>query len=205
MHIASSVSTAILILALLAPGCAPSLRALPNPPPGTYRVPVDTTYRLAHRKFLLHVPPGYRADVPLPLVVVLHGAFSSGGQTEIETGFSDLADIERFLVVYPEGIGIFGLLQHWNAGHCCAKAADDGVDDVGFLAEVIATVRRKLSVDPGRTYMAGMSNGGMLATGSRPSGAATWRRLPSSAGPSEARSTETSGGVHRSRIGLFPS
>jgi hypothetical protein len=58
MPIASSVPTAILILALLATGCAPSLRALPNPPPGTYRVPVDTTYRLAHLKFLLHVPPG---------------------------------------------------------------------------------------------------------------------------------------------------
>jgi polyhydroxybutyrate depolymerase len=163
MSIASRVSTAILILAMLASGCAPSLRALPNPPQGTYRVPVETTYRLAHRKFLLHVPPGYREEVPWPLVVVLHGAFSSGGQTETETGFSDLADTGRFLVAYPEGIGIFGLLQHWNAGHCCAKAADDGVDDVGFLAEVIATVRRKLSVDPGRIYMAGMSNGGMRA------------------------------------------
>jgi polyhydroxybutyrate depolymerase len=157
------MSIPFLVLALLAAGCAPSLRGLPDPPPGTYRVPVDTTYWLAHRKFLLHVPPGYRADDPLPLVVVLHGAFSTGGQTETETGFSDLADAERFLVAYPEGIGILGLLQHWNAGHCCGKAADDGVDDVGFLAEVIAAVREKLSVDPGRIYMAGMSNGGMLA------------------------------------------
>lgn len=96
-------------------------------------------------------------------MVVLHGAFSAGRQTEIETGFSDLADRERFLVAYPEGIGLFGFLRHWNAGHCCAKAADDRVDDVGFLAEVIATTRRKVSVDSERIYMAGMSNGGMLA------------------------------------------
>jgi polyhydroxybutyrate depolymerase len=157
------MSIAFLIAALLTAGCAPSLRELPDQPPGTYRVPAGTTYWLAHRKFLLHVPPGYRADGPLPLVVVLHGAFSTGGQTETETGFSDLADAEGFLVAYPEGIGIFGLLQHWNAGHCCGKAATDGVDDVGFLAEVIAAVRKNLSVDPERIYMAGMSNGGMLA------------------------------------------
>ncbi len=163
MSIASRMAIAFLVLSLPAAGCAPSLRGFPNPPWGTYQVPVDTTYRLSHRKFLLHVPPGVRADAPLPLVVVLHGAFSTGEQTEAETGFSDLADTERFLVAYPEGIGILGLLQHWNAGHCCGKAADDRVDDVGFLAEVIAAIRGKLAVDPERVYMAGMSNGGMLA------------------------------------------
>jgi polyhydroxybutyrate depolymerase len=96
------------------------------------------------------------------LVVVLHGAFSTGQQTETETGFSALADSERFLVAYPEGIGIFGLFQHWNAGHCCGKAADDQIDDVAFIAEVIGVVRQKMAVDPSRIYMAGMSNGGML-------------------------------------------
>ena len=163
MSIPPRISIAFLILALPAAGCAPSLRGLPNPPPGTYRVHAHATYRLSDRTFLLHVPPGYRVETPLPLVVVLHGALSTGGLTEAETGFSDLADTEGFLVAYPEGIGILGLLQHWNAGHCCAKAAEDGVDDVGFLAEVISIVRGKLSVDPGRIYMAGMSNGGMLA------------------------------------------
>jgi polyhydroxybutyrate depolymerase len=88
--------------------------------------------------------------------------FSTGSQTESETGFSALADSERFLVAYPEGIGLFGLFQHWNAGHCCGKAADNQVDDISFVAEVIDTVRLKLAVDPARIYMAGMSNGGML-------------------------------------------
>lgn len=147
---------------LLLAGCLPSLPGTLEPPAGTYRVSTGITYHLAQRNFLLHVPPDYRADTPLPLVVVIHGAFSTGRQTESETGFSSLADKERFLVAYPEGIGLFGLLQHWNAGHCCGKAADDRIDDVGFLSEVIATVSKKLAVDPSRIYMAGMSNGGML-------------------------------------------
>jgi polyhydroxybutyrate depolymerase len=147
---------------LLLNGCQASLPAIPEPPAGTYRVSTDTTYNMSNRTFLVHVPPEYHPKTPLPLVVVVHGAFSTGSQTEIETGFSTLADSEHFLVAYPEGIGIFGLFQHWNAGHCCGKAADDQVDDVGFIAEVIRTVRRKLAVDPNRIYLAGMSNGGML-------------------------------------------
>lgn len=149
------------LLPLLA-GCLAGLPDVPDPPPGTYRVSCATTYKGSKRTFLLHVPPSYHASTALPLVVVLHGAFSTGRQTETETGFSELADREGFLVAYPEGIGLLGLLQHWNAGHCCGKAADDQVDDVGFLAEVIRSVRGKMAVDSGRIYMAGMSNGGML-------------------------------------------
>ena len=153
----------IISVLLLLTGCMSSLPRSLDPPSGTYSVATGITYRYSHRNFLLHVPSNHNANTPLPLVVVLHGAFSTGQQTEYETGFSALADKEQFLVAYPEGIGIFGLLQHWNAGHCCGRAADDQIDDIGYLAEVITTVRRNLAVDPARIYMAGMSNGAMLA------------------------------------------
>jgi len=152
----------LIALLQLLTGCHATLPEMAEPPAGSYRVSTSITYRLSDRTFLLHVPPNYNSKTPLPLVVVLHGAFNTGSQTESETGFSALADSERFLVAYPEGIGIFGFLQHWNAGHCCGKAADSNVDDVGFVAEVINTIRQKLAVDPTRIYMAGMSNGGML-------------------------------------------
>ena len=148
---------------LLLTGCLATLPEIAEPPAGSYRLSTSITYNLSDRTFLLHVPPYYTSKTPLPLVVVLHGAFSSGSQTESETGFSTLADSEHFLVAYPEGIGLFGLFQHWNAGHCCGKAADSQVDDISFVAEVINTVRQKLAVNPTRIYMAGMSNGGMLA------------------------------------------
>ncbi len=150
--------TALLVLN----GCFAALPETMPPPGGTYRVATSITYNIARRTYLLHVPPDYSPTIPLPLVVVLHGAFSTGKQTEMETGFSDLADSERFLVAYPEGIGIFGLLQHWNAGHCCGKAAYDQVDDIRFIDEVINSAQQKLAVDSTRIYMAGMSNGGML-------------------------------------------
>ncbi|MDJ0783336.1 MAG: PHB depolymerase family esterase [Desulfosarcinaceae bacterium] len=114
------------------------------------------------RSYRLHVPPGYRDGNRLPLVVVIHGAFDTAKGIERISGFSRLADRENFIVLYPEGIGIFGLLQHWNAGHCCGKAAADQIDDVGYLAAAIEEVIARLSVDRRRIYMVGFSNGGML-------------------------------------------
>lgn len=128
----------------------------------SYRVSMARQFDGFERTYRVHVPSGYRASEPTPLVVVLHGAFSTSAEMELHTGFSDLADREGFAVAYPDGIGILGLLQHWNAGHCCGKAAADGIDDVGFVAAVIEDVRRYLNIDAGRIYMAGFSNGAML-------------------------------------------
>lgn len=93
---------------------------------------------------------------------MLHGAFSTARQMERETGFSKHADEEGFFVAYPNGIGIFGLLQHWNAGHCCGKAAKDGVDDIAYLDAVIDDVLALCPVDENRIYLVGHSNGGMM-------------------------------------------
>ncbi|MEO8505730.1 MAG: PHB depolymerase family esterase [Acidobacteriota bacterium] len=115
------------------------------------------------RSYLVHVPAGYRAAAPLPLVVLLHGAFSTAKQLEAQSGFSRLADRAGFIAAYPNGIGLFGALRHWNSGHCCGKARKDGIDDVGFVATVIDQVAARLGVDRDRIYVVGYSNGGMLA------------------------------------------
>lgn len=115
------------------------------------------------RDYRVHVPVGYDGRTPLPMVIVIHGAFDTARGMEKFSGFSDLADIERFIVLYPNGIGILGLLQHWNAGHCCGKAAADGIDDVGYLAAAIKDAGKRLAVDRRRIFMVGFSNGGMMA------------------------------------------
>ena len=114
------------------------------------------------RSYRIHVPSGYEPQNAMPLVIVIHGAFSTAKQIEKETGFSRLADRHGFIVSYPNGIGIFGFLQHWNAGHCCGKAAADGIDDIGFIDETIADASGFLNIDPSRIYMTGFSNGGMF-------------------------------------------
>ncbi len=115
------------------------------------------------RSYRLHLPQEYHRDRQWPLVVVLHGAFSTARGIAKQTSFSELADREGFIIAYPNGMGIFSLVRHWNAGFCCGKAMKWEVDDTGFIFRVIDDVAQRASIDPSRVYLVGMSNGGMLA------------------------------------------
>jgi polyhydroxybutyrate depolymerase len=132
--------------------------------PGAYLKKLNMRVALSRRSYRLHIPQNRTSGEKLPLVIVLHGAFSTAEEIEEQSGFSDLADREGFLVAYPNGAyGIFGYLQHWNAGFCCGRAAEKRTDDVGFIDSLIADIRRMLPLDEDRLYITGFSNGGMLS------------------------------------------
>ena len=148
---------------LLLCGQCKSPAASRNYEPGTHKRKLDFRVLGFRRSYLIHIPKNYKRAEARPLVVALHGAFSTAEEMEEETGLSELADKEGFLVLYPNGITLFGWLQHWNAWHCCGRAMKDRVDDLGFVAMVIDEVCEHFNVDPSRIYMVGYSNGGMLA------------------------------------------
>jgi polyhydroxybutyrate depolymerase len=157
--------TIVILLGLsqLLAGCIASLPKEHIQGPRTYKDTVDIRAGGFRRSYLVHIPSGYAPETSLPLVVVIHGAFDTADGMERFSGFSRLADRENFVVLYPNGMGILGFLQHWNAGHCCGIAARDNLDDVGFVAATIEDVCARVHVDRHRIYMVGFSNGGMLA------------------------------------------
>lgn len=126
----------------------------------------DLTFDYHTGKYRRHaveyIPSSYDATEPVPLVLVLHGAFSTAKQMDRWAEWSSLADRENFIVVYPEGIGIWGFLQHWNAGHCCGKAVRDNWDDVAYIDALIDYLSARYAVDERRIFMVGFSNGGMM-------------------------------------------
>jgi polyhydroxybutyrate depolymerase len=128
----------------------------------TIEVGFDSSINGLKRTGRVHIPAGFSESSKYPLLLVVHGAFSTAEEMEAATGFSELADSEGFVVLYPEGMGFLGFLQHWNAGHCCGKAAEIDLDDVAFLREGIELLSSVLPIDTARIYMAGFSNGGML-------------------------------------------
>jgi polyhydroxybutyrate depolymerase len=156
--------TISVLLFILLTGCITPLPQSGDTKSGTYIKKLPITVMGAQRSYLVHVPQDHQNTGPLPLVVVIHGAFSTAKEIETQSGFSELADKEKFIVVYPNGaFGILGFLQHWNAGHCCGRAAAENIDDIGFLDAVIADAAERFNIDRHRIYMAGHSNGGMLA------------------------------------------
>jgi polyhydroxybutyrate depolymerase len=109
------------------------------------------------RTYRTYVPSGLDRSKPVPLVVMIHGGFGSGSQAEQAYGWDASADAHGFVVVYPDG-----LKKAWNAGTCCGTPKAENLDDVGFITQVVATVRGQLPIDPRRIYVTGMSNGAMM-------------------------------------------
>ena len=105
------------------------------------------------RNYWLVRPEGIEKTKPAPLLMVLHGSAGSGEDmmTVTRRGFERLADKEKFVVVYPDA-----LERRWN---------DQGgtVDDVGFLLAIVDKLVADGLVDKNRIYVAGISNGGMMA------------------------------------------
>jgi polyhydroxybutyrate depolymerase len=117
------------------------------------------------RSFVLRLPSqASRPDARLPLVIVLHGGGGNAANAEQMTGFTAKGRKEGFIVVYPEGTGpLEDKLLTWNAGHCCAYAMKNEVDDVGFIRALIQELNRRYPVDPRRVFVTGMSNGAMMS------------------------------------------
>jgi len=133
--------------------------------PGDYTLSMDHGGRL--RLYRVHVPPSYRGDRPVPLVLALHGG---GGDAQIQAtdsyyGQIRKSDAEGYVVAFPNGVSRFkgGRLATWNAGLCCGAARDQGVDDVDFIRNVVRHLRSQLNIDADRVFAEGMSNGGMMA------------------------------------------
>jgi polyhydroxybutyrate depolymerase len=117
------------------------------------------------RSYVVRLPSrATTMDRKLPLVLVLHGGGGNAANAEQMTGFTAKAREEGFIVVYPEGTSRFGdKLLSWNAGHCCAYAMKNDVDDVGFIRALIEKLEREYPVDPRRIHATGMSNGAMMS------------------------------------------
>jgi len=130
----------------------------------------DFTYTVKHggmdREFIVHVPPSYNPQKPIPIVFAFHGG---GGVMDYlaneRYGFKSKADKSGFIVVFPNGYSNFrsGKFATWNAGGCCANARDKNIDDIGFIRAMIKDITSKMNIDKTRIFATGMSNGGMLS------------------------------------------
>jgi polyhydroxybutyrate depolymerase len=110
-----------------------------------------------NREYLLYVPRSYDRSRPTPLVISMHGAGLWGAVQKETSQWNLLADKQRFIVVYPSGLGGKGV-RVWRAepGPGLAK-------DVRFISELIDTLKASYNIDSTRIYANGLSNGGGMS------------------------------------------
>jgi len=107
------------------------------------------------RHYLVHVPPSYDPSKPTPLVITLHGFAQLPLLQNSVNHWSDLADQEGFIVVYPAG-SYFPL--RWETGGAYRGISDPGWD-ITFIADLIDKLEQEYNIDPARIYANGFSNG----------------------------------------------
>lgn len=115
----------------------------------------------ATRSAVVYIPEGIPSNDTLPLLLVFHGSSWNGRIMQQTTGFSELAEQERFIVVYPNGSGPSNILS-WNAEFCCSFALERNVNDLAFLDLLLDELLSRYPVDASRVYATGFSNGGMF-------------------------------------------
>lgn len=116
--------------------------------------------------YLLYTPGSYRERRPAPLVVVVHGCQTTAEQQMRSSAFNQLADQERFVVLYPDVDAIGRALpgpanQCWKFPYPPAWNRDGS--DAGAIADMTRAVMADRTVDPEQVYIVGMSAGGLMA------------------------------------------
>ena len=132
----------------------------PKPPSGFVDGTSTHTINVGGRDRVYRLHKPVRVPASARLVLVLHGGFGSAEQAERSYGWDQLADSEKFVVAYPDGVN-----RAWNVngGGCCGRPARENVDDVGFISAAVADVAKNVSINASHVYATGMSNGGMMS------------------------------------------
>ncbi len=120
-------------------------------------------YKFLIRKYYVHLPTDYDGSESVPLVILLHGGEQSPMNFSERCDTNDKADEEGFITVYPTALGFSDDSRTWNMGFGFRLAYYLNIDDVGFIEKLIGTLQKKFNIDSDRIYIAGYSNGGMLA------------------------------------------
>ena len=156
---------AVALLAVLVLAACAGAMGEPPPPAGEART---LEHQGIERHYYLHNIET-AASAPVPLVVSLHGY---RGTEQALTERNDLSQIawgsldrvasrEGFVVAYP-----YAWLGQWSLFEGLPNIAlDDGrtVDDVGFIARMIARLVDEGLVDAERVYLTGFSDGAIMS------------------------------------------
>jgi poly(3-hydroxybutyrate) depolymerase len=98
------------------------------------------------RTYIVHAPSGLSNP---PLVFNIHGYNMDAASEQSYTKMDQIADREKFIVVYPNAIN-----KSWDLS---------GANDFAFILAIIDTVDKKNHINKDRIYSCGFSQGGFMS------------------------------------------
>jgi polyhydroxybutyrate depolymerase len=113
------------------------------------------------RSYLLHIPLDLNNQQAVPLVFAFHGYTISPKGMQYAAGMDEIADREKFIVVYPEGIE-FSWNTGWEGDPHYGYALAHNVDEPAFIRQILLDLDTFTNIDPKRIYAMGHSQGGMV-------------------------------------------
>lgn len=111
------------------------------------------------RNFGLYVPRTYSKDKPAPMIIALHGRFSSAKALHAMSHLQAVAEARGAILVYPETQGAY-----WgDGGHATLQRFEPEPDDMGFIKDLAETIEGNYTIDPSRVFLLGYDGGGAMA------------------------------------------
>jgi polyhydroxybutyrate depolymerase len=122
------------------------------------------------RTFIYYAPSTLDPNKPVPVVYVPHGYMMTADMMFDITKYSDLADTDQFIVMFPNGQAAVSLLDGpWNIGNPDCGSSLAGIlpkatgDDQAFVDAMLAFADADQCIDHTHVYMAGFSMGGYFS------------------------------------------
>ena len=113
------------------------------------------------RRAALAAPFGADPSAPLPLIIVLHGYGSNVWELSQSLGLIARINVDRFLLLMPQGSRDTDGKRFWNASEQCCDYDASAVDDVGYLRSLIDEA--STLVEFNSIYALGHGNGGFMS------------------------------------------
>jgi poly(hydroxyalkanoate) depolymerase family esterase len=124
---------------------------------------LDRTYanHAGARQYKIYVPPECPNEGVM-VIVMLHGGTQAVLDYAAGTGMNKLADIHRFVVVYPEQDARANPMRYWNWFRPQDQRAGNG--EPSLIAGITERVISDYHADPNKVFIVGFSAGAAMAT-----------------------------------------
>ena len=140
-----------LIAMLLIIACSKSENEQITPNVPTGKMIKELTVNGITREYIIYVPENYNVTTAFPLLLSFHGLTSNMEFNYSYTSFDELAELENFIVVHPNGIS-----NTWTV-----SANDD--TDIDFIVSLLNQLEEDYNIESNRIYSTGMSMGGFFS------------------------------------------